>query len=857
MAVTSDPALHTPVIQQYLGFKAQYPDTLLFFRMGDFYELFYEDARKAARLLDIALTSRGQSAGQPVPMAGVPAHAVETYLAKLVRLGESVVICEQIGDPVTGRGLVERRVTRIVTPGTITDEALLDERAENLLAAIACAEGRYGLATVELASGRFTVLELADRGALDTELARLLPAELLWSETESLPAPETACVRGRPAWQFDAAAARELLCRQFGVATLEAYGCAGMPLALAAAGALLHYLRETQCTNVIHLRPPLAESPSDCIVLDPATRRNLELDQDLSGQRDHTLLRVIDSTVTAMGARCLRRWLHRPLRRHPVLRERHHAVGALLSDHRYRDLRSALNPVGDIERILARVALGSARPHDLVQLREALAQFPEIGARARACDSPLLQRLSCEVRSFPVLHTILARAIVDRPPQHIREGGVIAPGYDRELDELRSLADTAGEYLQSLEQRERARTGIANLRVGYNRVHGYYIEVGRSAADALPQDYRRRQTLKHAERYIIAELQQFEERVLSARERALAREYTLYEKLLGRVTDELDALQTTAAAVAELDVLAAFAERAEVLDWCAPEFTAAPEIDIEAGRHPVVEQVQPGAFVANDLRLDDGRRMLVITGPNMGGKSTYMRQCALIVLLAHIGSFVPACRCRIGPIDRIFTRVGASDDLAGGRSTFLMEMIEAATILHHATPESLVLMDEIGRGTSTFDGLALAFACAECLAVERQAFTLFATHYFELTALPEEYPQVANVHLEAVEHGERIVFLHSVREGPASRSYGLQVALLAGVPMSVVDRARHHLERLENQRAPSFSGHVPQADLFRAYDPIAETLRALEPDAITPRQGLEILYKLRALAQSLSQQEQD
>jgi DNA mismatch repair protein MutS len=790
-------------------------------------------------------------------MAGVPAHAVDAYLAKLVGLGESVVICEQIGDPVAGRGLVERRVTRIVTPGTLTDEALLEERAENLLAAIACADGRYGLAAVELASGRFTVLELADRGALDSELARLRPVELLWSETEAQPAPETGCLRHRPAWQFDASAARELLCRQFGVATLEAYGCAGMPLALAATGALLHYLRETQCANVIHLRPPLAESPSDCIVLDPATRRNLELDQDLSGQRDHTLLRVIDSTVTAMGARCLRRWLHRPLRRHPVLRERHHAVGTLLSDHRYRDLRTALDPVGDIERILARVALGSARPQDLVQLRQALAQFPEIDACARTCDSPLLQRLGGEVRSFPELHDILARAIVDRPPPHIREGGVIASGYDRELDELRSLADTAGEYLQALEQRERARTGIANLRVGYNRIHGYYIEVGRSAADALPQDYRRRQTLKHAERYITAELQQFEDRVLSARERALARECALYDELLKRITAELDALQSTAAAIAELDVLAAFAERAEVLDWCAPEFTAAPEIDIEAGRHPVVEQVQPGAFVANDLHLDDGRRMLIITGPNMGGKSTYMRQCALIVLLAHIGSFVPARRCRIGPIDRIFTRVGATDDLAGGRSTFLMEMIETAAILHHATPESLVLMDEIGRGTSTFDGLALAFACAECLAGERRTFTLFATHYFELTALPDEFPQAANVHLEAVEHGERIVFLHSVREGPANRSYGLQVALLAGVPPPVVDRARRHLERLENQHTPGSSGQVPQADLFRTPDPIAETLSALEPDAITPRQALEILYKLRALAQSSPRRQED
>jgi DNA mismatch repair protein MutS len=864
---------HTPVMQQYLGLKAQHPDTLLFYRMGDFYELFFEDARKAARLLDITLTARGQSAGAPIPMAGVPVQSVDTYLARLVRKGESVAICEQIGDPAKSKGPVERAVVRVVTPGTVTDAALLDDRREVLIAALSVgAEDAFGLAWLDLGAGRFSVLEGRGTGALAAELERLQPAEVLAPEAlgddtpfaRLLPAGKS---RLRPPWHFEPAAAARALTAQFGTLDLAGYGAHDLPLAVGAAGALLQFVRDTQRTALPHLRALRVEARDAALQIDAVTRRNLEIDSSSGGREDATLVALLDTTVTAMGARALRRAVNRPLTDRSAVRERHAAVGALVAEHRHEALRATLGPIGDVERMLARVALRTARPRDLTGLRLALAALPPLrGALARH-DSPLLLRLASTVGEHAAELDLLRQAVAEEPAAMLRDGGVIAAGYDAELDELRHIATDTDAFLLELEARERARTGLSQLKLGYNRVQGFFIELPRSQADAVPADYLRRQTVKNAERFITPELKGFEDKVLGARERSLARERELWDALLGRLGEALPALQDTAAAIAELDAIAALAERAATLRWTAPELVDRPVLRIRGGRHPVVERFNDGPFVPNDLTLDAATRMLVITGPNMGGKSTFMRQCALIVVLAHIGSFVPAEAAQIGPLDRVFTRIGAGDDLAGGRSTFMVEMTETANILHNATPRSLVLMDEIGRGTSTFDGLALASATARHLAARVGAFTLFATHYFELTALAAELPGVANVHLEATEHRDGIVFLHAVKPGAASRSYGLAVAKLAGIPREVLAEARRALTALEaaqvagpvgtagaagtdqgrldlgvpGAEVPAVGSDAPDADA------ILSALRNIDPDTLSPREALGKVYDLKKL----------
>jgi len=852
----SDLSAHTPMMQQYLKIKHQHPEQLLFYRMGDFYELFYDDARRAAKLLDITLTARGASAGKSIPMAGIPFHSAEGYLAKLVKLGESVVICEQIGDPATSKGPVERQVVRIITPGTVSDEALLDERRDNLLTAVLGDERLFGLAVLDIASGRFTVQELAGWETLLAELDRLNPAELLIPDDwpTGLPAEKRRGVRRRAPWDFDCDSALKSLCQQFGTGDLKGFGCDKLGLAIGAAGCLLAYAKETQRTALPHLRSLRHERLDDTVILDGASRRNLELDVNLAGGRDNTLQSVVDRCQTAMGSRLLTRWLNRPLRNRAIIEARQDAITCLLESYRFETLQPQLKDIGDLERILARIGLRNARPRDLARLRDALAALPALQDGLTQMIAPHLLDLARSIQTYPELAATLARAIIDNPPAVIRDGGVIKRGYDAELDELQTLSENAGQFLMDLETREKARTGLQGLKVGYNRVHGYFIEIPSRQAESAPADYIRRQTLKGAERFITPELKAFEDKALSAQSRALAREKALYEALLEELIGHLAPLQDSAAALAELDVLANFAERALNLDLNKPRFVEEPCLKIGQGRHPVVEQVLETPFVANDVTLDNDTRMLVITGPNMGGKSTYMRQTALIVLLAHVGSFVPAARCELSLVDRIFTRIGSSDDLAGGRSTFMVEMSETANILHNASEHSLVLMDEVGRGTSTFDGLSLAWAAAEQLARLR-AWTLFATHYFELTVLPEGQPSVANVHLNATEHNDRIVFLHHVLPGPASQSYGLAVAQLAGVPEDVILRAREHLARLE---AASFNGEVGtplpvsapakdrplQADLFAsAVHPLIEELERLQPDDITPRRALELIYE--------------
>ncbi len=844
---------HTPMMQQYLRLKADYPDTLLFYRMGDFYELFYDDARKAAGLLDITLTKRGQSSGEPIPMCGVPYHAVDSYLGKLVRAGEAVAICEQIGDPAASKGPVERKVVRVVTPGTLTDEALLRDRRENLLCCIQQRAGRWGLAALEASSGRFSLAELDGDGELDNEIARLAPAEILYREDEDPPlrAEFGACAHPRPPWHFELDSATRRLCAQFGTRDLEGFGIADAKLALGAAGCLLQYLDATLKSDLVHLQPPRLERTDDALVIDTNSRRNLELVRPISGQSpNHSLLGIVDYCRTAMGHRELARWIQRPLRDHDAVRRRHHAVASLLDNREYDAFGDRLAAIGDIERILARIGLRSARPRDLTTLSATLELLPQLQTLLARRDSPLLGELAAEIGTHPEVVALLDAAIVDDPPMLIRDGGVVRTGFDPELDELRELSANADQFLLDLEAQEQQKTGIQSLKVAYNRVHGFYIEVSKAQSGAVPDEYVRRQTLKAAERYITPELKAFEDKVLSARERALAREKHLYEVLLGQLGENLAPLQRAARALAQLDVLVAFAQCADLRDWHPPELSPEPLLDIEAGRHPVVEAALDEPFVANDLRLDDSRRMLLITGPNMGGKSTYMRQVALIVILACMGSYVPARRARLGPIDQIFTRIGASDDLAGGRSTFMVEMTEAASILNNAGASSLVLMDEIGRGTSTFDGLALAWACADHLAQRNRAFTLFATHYFELTLLPEQYDPIANVHLDAVEHGDDIIFLHAVKPGPANQSYGLQVARLAGIPASAIRLARHRLALLEQQSTQA------QGDLFATApapemapaDALADALDAVDPDELTPREALELLYRLKRLA---------
>lgn len=854
---------HTPLMKQFFAAKAEYPDLLLFFRMGDFYELFYDDARKAARLLDITLTQRGSSGGAPIPMAGVPVHAYEGYLARLVALGESVAICEQIGDPALAKGLVERKVVRVVTPGTVTDEALLDERRDTLLMALSRGKAGYGLAWADLAGGRFLVNEVDSEDALEAELARLEPAELLVPDEEGWPdfLRQRTGLRRRAPWLFDSDSGRRQLLQFFKLHDLSGFGIEQSPRAIAAAGALLGYVEETQKQRLPHLTAIAMETASEAIAMNAATRRHLELDTRVDGDTRHTLLGVLDSTVSPMGGRLLRRWLHRPLRLREVLVQRHHAVGMLIDRGTEADLRERFRALGDLERILTRVALRSARPRDLSTLRDGLAMLPDIAALLSPLDSPRLQALAAELGEHAQVAHLLASAVAPQPPLKLSDGGVIASDYDAELDELRRLSTNADQFLIDLELRERESSGIGTLKVGYNRVHGYYIEISKGQADKAPLHYSRRQTLANAERYITEELKSFEDKVLSARERSLSREKLLYEGLLDALGEHLEPLKRCAAALSELDVLAGFAERAQALDWSQPELETAPCLRIERGRHPVVEAVREQPFEPNDLDLHPDRRMLVITGPNMGGKSTYMRQNALIVLLAHIGSYVPARRAVIGPIDRILTRIGAGDDLARGQSTFMVEMAETSYILHHASAQSLVLMDEIGRGTSTYDGLALADAVARHLAHRNRCYTLFATHYFELTALADETVEggpsgIANVHLDAVEHGEALVFMHAVKEGPANRSFGLQVAALAGLPRETVAQARRRLAELEQrggethaaQMAPQALDAPQQFGLFAPANSAAQdALAALDPDELTPKQALEALYRLKAL----------
>ena len=862
---------HTPLMQQYLRIKADFPDTLLFFRMGDFYELFYDDARRAAELLDITLTTRGESKGQPIPMAGVPHHAVDSYLARLLKKGESAAICEQVGDPATSKGPVEREVVRVVTPGTVTDEALLEERRDSLLAAVATHGKRQALAWLDLAGGQCFVRELSGRDEFDAQLERLRPVELLVAEDDPL-AGRLAKHRGlrhRPPWHFETPAAAKLIAEQYGTRDLSGFGIEDKAAAIAAAGALLQYAQETQRGALPHLQGLQLEQADGQLHLDGATRRHLEILTHPEGNETHTLVGVMDTSITPMGGRLLRRWLVNPIRDRARLGRRHRAIGALANTGVLEDLREILRGAGDVERILSRVGLGSARPRDLSTLRATLACLPRLHETLASPDSGELDAMRKAIQQFPDVHGLLTRALVEEPPVLARNGGVIAEGFDPELDELRALSDNANEFLLDYEAREKEATGIPNLKVGYNRVHGYYIELSKAQADRAPTHYTRRQTLKAAERYITEELKDFEDKVLSARERALSRELHCFEGLIGELQGVLPGLQAMASALARLDVLCAFAERALALQFCRPEMVEDPGLAIEAGRHPVIEAVQDEPFTPNDMRLDPERRMLVVTGPNMGGKSTYMRQAALIVLLAHAGSWVPATRVRLGPIDRIFTRIGAGDDLSRGRSTFMLEMTETANILHNATEQSLVLMDEIGRGTSTYDGLALAWACADHLATRVRAYTLFATHYFEITQLAAEREGVFNVHLRAVEHGNRIVFLHAVEEGPASQSYGLQVAALAGVPAAVLRSAKRQLARLEAQRdsgpqmslfgAPSLpdagsdeddqeNDRIAGSEADRS-DTLREALDAVTPDDLSPREALDLLYRLKALAQ--------
>ncbi|MFJ5317374.1 DNA mismatch repair protein MutS [Pectobacterium versatile] len=842
---------HTPMMQQYFRLKAEHPEILLFYRMGDFYELFYDDAKRASQLLDISLTKRGASAGEPIPMAGVPHHAVENYLARLVQMGESVAICEQIGDPATSKGPVERKVVRIVTPGTISDEALLQEKQDNLLAAI-WQDGRgFGYATLDISSGRFRVSEPADRETMAAELQRTNPAELLYPESfESMDLIENRHgLRRRPLWEFEPDTARQQLNLQFGTRDLTGFGVEQAKLALRAAGCLLQYAKDTQRTSLPHIRGITMERQQDGIIMDAATRRNLELTQNLSGGVENTLAAVLDCTVTAMGSRMLKRWIHMPSRDIEALKQRQQAISALQDIT--SDLQPSLRQVGDLERILARLALRTARPRDLARMRHAFQQFPDIREQLAPLDTDSVRRLVRLIGQFDELRDLLERAVVEAPPVLVRDGGVIAPGYHAELDEWRALADGASDYLDRLEIREREKLGLDTLKVGFNGVHGYYIQVSRGQSHLVPIHYVRRQTLKNAERYIIPELKEYEDKVLTSKGKALALEKALYDELFDLLLPHLAELQQSAAALAELDVLTNLAERADTLNYVCPTLSDKPGIKITGGRHPVVEQVLREPFISNPLSLAPQRRMLIITGPNMGGKSTYMRQAALIVLMAHIGCFVPADQAVIGPVDRIFTRVGAADDLASGRSTFMVEMTETANILHNATENSLVLMDEIGRGTSTYDGLSLAWACAENLANRIKAMTLFATHYFELTTLPEKMEGVVNVHLDAREHGDTIAFMHSVQDGAASKSYGLAVAALAGVPKEVIKRARQKLKELETLSNNASSSHIDGAQLALLSNdepsPAIEALEAIDPDALTPRQALDWLYQLKKM----------
>ena len=854
---------YTPMMQQFLRIKADHPNDILFYRMGDFYELFFDDAKRASEILDITLTARGKANGNPIPMCGVPYHAAEGYLAKLVKQGHSVAICEQVGDPETSKGPVERQVMRVLTPGTISDEALLDARRDNLLVAITRLDQTTGLASLDMSSGRFQLLELSSEEDLVSELQRLNPVEILLSET--LPDSEFFSARKgikrRPIWEFDLDSALRLLNKQFGTRDLSGFGCDHLPVAISAAGCLLQYAKDTQRGDLPHIRSIIAENNSDSVSLDASSRRNLELDTNMTGGPENTLFEVLDTSATTMASRLLRRWLNRPLQHLPTLQARQQSIAGLQHNYLYEVLHGHLKQIGDMERILTRVALRSARPRDLTRLHQSLAVLPQLATSLANPSTAHLGDLAAAAAPMPELVHLLGSAVKENPPVVIRDGGVIADGYDSQLDELRALNTNAGDFLLELEEREKVRSGISTLKVGYNRVHGYYIEISRGQSDNAPVDYIRRQTLKNAERFITPELKEFEDKALSAKSRSLAREKYLYEQLLEQLNDSLAALQNCAAAISEIDVLTTLAERAHSLNFCQPNLTLEPGISIQGGRHPVVEKVSSDPFVANDLEMHNERKMLVITGPNMGGKSTYMRQAALIVLLAQIGSFVPAAGATIGLVDRIFTRIGSSDDLAGGRSTFMVEMTETANILHNASDRSLVLMDEVGRGTSTFDGLSLAWACAYHLAEKVRAFTLFATHYFELTSLPEKVSGACNIHLGATEYNENIVFLHSIEEGPANKSYGIQVAKLAGLPEEVISLARQELALLEagshavitpaaaEKAQPARPSQPSQSELFLpSINPeLQKRLEQLKPDDLSPRDALELLYELKKL----------
>lgn len=845
---------HTPMMRQYLTIKAQHPDQLLLYRMGDFYELFFQDAITAAKLLDISLTKRGQSAGKPIPMAGVPFHAVENYLARLVRQGESVAICEQIGDPATSKGPVERAVSRIITPGTLSDDALLTSDKENLIVAINQVKLIFGIAILEISSGNFRLLEVEGEQALADELRRINPAEILLSEDQptALCKTITQSINQRPAWEFEYKSGYRLLIEQFGTKDLSGFGCEHLKVSTAAAGALLQYLKLTQRTALPHIQALRTESRSDAILLDASTRKHLELTENQSGGRDNTLFSVIDKTHTPMGKRLLSRWLHRPIRCHQHLQLRQQAVESLQNEQASSAFKENLQGIGDLERILGRVALKTARPRDLIQLRISLGKLPSISSLLAEHTASLLLKLHKQMQTFPDLFQLLNKAIVDEPPSVIRDGGVIADGYDASLDELRQLSQHSNQFLIDLEAQEKQNTGLSTLKIGYNRIHGYYIEISKSQAEKAPTHYIRRQTLKNVERYITPELKTYEDKVLSASSKALKREKHLYEELLNILTEQITPLQNSAMCIAVLDVIHNFAERAITLKWVKPNFSNDTSINIIQGRHPVVEANLASCFTPNDSKLNNIHQLQVITGPNMGGKSTYMRQIAIIVILAHIGSFVPAQTAHIGKFDQIFSRIGAADDLASGQSTFMVEMVEAANILNNASTNSLVLMDEIGRGTSTYDGLSLAWACAEYLATKNRALTLFATHYYELTDLANKLDNMQNIHLSATEHADKLIFLHKVKPGAASRSYGIQVAKLAGVPMQVINTAKSKLKQLEQSKPQDlFQTNLianPSAPQQNAEPSKIHTqLAQIDPDSLNPKEAINILYELKSM----------
>lgn len=856
---------HTPMMQQYFRIKKEHPNELVFYRMGDFYEMFYDDAKKAAQLLDITLTARGKSGGNPIPMAGIPFHSAENYIAKLVRSGLAVAVCEQTGDPATSKGPVERKVVRIVTPGTLTDEAFLEERRDNLLCSLSFGDNEtFGIAYLDLSGGRFSVCDVRGLTQLTSELQRIRPSEVLISD--EFPFEQAlenfSGLRRQAPWLYDLDSAHTLLTNQFKTKDLSGFGVEQMDLAVSAAGCLLQYAKDTQRNDLPHITSLTKEEQSQYILLDAASRKNLEIDVNLAGDSAHTLAWAMDACKTSMGSRLLRRWLHHPLRDRSLINQRLDAVSALADSYHYDAIQKYLKQVGDVERILARIALRSARPRDLSRLRDTLLILPALQSELGVIKCASLSEIAKRISEHPSLAELLERAIIDNPPVVIRDGGVIKEGFDPELDELRNISENAGQFLIDLEMQEREATGLSTLKVGYNRVHGYFIEISKAQSDQAPDAYIRRQTLKNAERFITPELKEFEDKALSSKSRALSREKALYESLLDELNSAIEALKDCSDGLSELDVLSNFAERSHTLNLNRPDFNQDNALIIEEGRHLIVEQLSTEPFVPNDLVLEPKRKMLMITGPNMGGKSTYMRQAALIILLAGTGSFVPAQKASIGEVDQIFTRMGSSDDTAGGRSTFMVEMTETANILNNATKNSLVLMDEVGRGTSTFDGLSLAWSSAEHLAKNIQAYSLFATHYFEMTQLADEHQNVANVHLSATEHDDRIIFLHNVLEGAASQSYGLQVAQLAGVPPAVIARAKSKLGSLESAEqavAPtdkvnpggsfaSASAHAFQSDMFaQEPSPLEKQVEQLSLDDLTPRQALDKLYELQAL----------